>query len=395
MRPSAPKHTGEGIGTSGVTVSSTVGLADFVPKNQGQSHQKPAGGRMNNDIRRPGRGPRPTLTPAKENPDRIIAETKYDVAESDEDYKKLNSLIAEDDMFVKSADTVTAEDNSIPDAPDASFDEADSTESEPSAPVFARERDVKEAISEDEMNFALEFANTLLKNMQLEAHAEAASCPDGEEFTQTDEEKVYPKINIVGDDTGILIGHHGETLDAIQYLVNLSSLRKSKSKDGDYVKIVVDIENYREKREGTLRTLARRMASRAVKYKRNVFLEPMNAYERRIIHSELQNYPDVSTHSVGTDRDRKIIITYEGADKQPDNRDRVRRRPKNNDSVSEPVSRAPETPEEKQARLERRQNRRPKKIAKVPIEQLTDVLGNHGLADFDKETDTASPDTEE
>ena len=163
------------------------------------------------------------------------------------------------------------------------------------------------------MKYALEFVRALIADMGLSATAEAAQAPEGEEFTVTEAASVYPAINISGDDKGILIGHHGETLDAIQFLVNLSSQRRAGIKSGkETVKIKIDVENYRAKREEALRILARKMAGRAVKYKKNMFLEPMNPYERRIIHSELQTYPGVSTHSVGSDKNRKIVISYEG-----------------------------------------------------------------------------------
>ncbi|MBR6915943.1 MAG: KH domain-containing protein, partial [Clostridia bacterium] len=176
------------------------------------------------------------------------------------------------------------------------------------------DRDYKKTgVSEDEMKYALEFVRALIADMGLSATAEAASAPEGEEFTVTETASVYPAINISGDDKGILIGHHGETLDAIQFLVNLSSQRRAGIKSGkETVKIKIDVENYRAKREEALRILARKMAGRAVKYKKNMFLEPMNPYERRIIHSELQSYPGVSTHSVGSDKNRKIVISYEG-----------------------------------------------------------------------------------
>ncbi len=178
----------------------------------------------------------------------------------------------------------------------------------------------KVAITQAEMDHALAFVTTLLANMQIDAEARALPCPEGEEIETAEGADVYPAMEIVGEGTGILIGHHGETLDAIQYLLNLAAIRHSDNPTGDYVKISLDIENYRAKREETLRSLARRMAARALKYKRNVFLEPMNAYERRIIHSELQMVEGVSTHSVGTDKNRKIIITYEGADRVLDDR---------------------------------------------------------------------------
>ncbi len=250
--------------------------------------------------------------------------------------------------------------------------EADAVEEE-EIPAEAAKDSVKVAVSEEEMQFALEFANTLLRNMQIDARAERGVCPEGETFETTEDAAVYPRIEIVGSGTGILIGHHGETLDAIQYLVNLSAIRKSRKANGhgDYVKIVVDVENYRTKREETLRALARRMAQRAVKNKRNVFLEPMNAYERRIIHSELQSFENVSTHSVGTDKNRKIIITYEGADKQPQNN---RRKPKQarNDSPKAEKQDKQERPAPKAKPQGERP--RPKKPQKMPIEKLPDFL---------------------
>ena len=169
-----------------------------------------------------------------------------------------------------------------------------------------------EFVTPEEMNFALDFTNTLLKNMELSATAKAEPAPAD---LTVPEGMVYAKIVIEGDDTGILIGHHGDTLDAIQYLANLCASRNSGSGKREFVKIVVDIENYRAKREETLRALARRMSAKAVKYKRNFVLEPMNPYERRIIHSEVQGMENVSTHSVGSDENRKIVITYEGPDK--------------------------------------------------------------------------------
>ncbi len=219
------------------------------------------------------------------------------------------------------------------------------TEPTAEAPASANDVKVKVAVSREEMDYAIVFVNTMIGNMNLSAQAIPVSAPEGEEYTTTDTADVYPAINIIGDDTGILIGHHGETLDAIQYLVNLALFRKGSDKGRESIKITVDIENYREKREETLRALARRMAARAVKYKRNVFLEPMNPYERRIIHSELQDYKDVATHSVGSDTNRKIIITYEGTDKAPQNNKRRPRGSKGRQGRQETnISAGPDVP---------------------------------------------------
>ena len=92
-------------------------------------------------------------------------------------------------------------------------------------------------------------------------------------------------ISLSGKDVGTLIGHHGETLDALQYLANLAANKKEEGQDREYMKISVDAENYRAKREETLRRLARRIAEKVVKYGKSVTLEPMPAHERRIIHA--------------------------------------------------------------------------------------------------------------
>ncbi len=121
-------------------------------------------------------------------------------------------------------------------------------------------------------------------------------------------------ITIDGEGVSALIGHHGDTLEAFQYLVNLAANKKD-DEDRQYTRITVNIENYREKREETLRRLASKMAQKVKKTGRNVALEPMNAYERRIIHAEIQTIEGVSTNSVGSEGNRRVIIFPEGAAK--------------------------------------------------------------------------------
>ena len=115
-------------------------------------------------------------------------------------------------------------------------------------------------------------------------------------------------ITVDGEGAGLLIGHHGETLDSLQYLANLAANKKIKGEKHDYVRITLDIEGYRAKREETLRALARRMAAKVVKYKKSVMLEPMNPYERRIIHSEVQHVAGVSTNSLGSENNRRVVM---------------------------------------------------------------------------------------
>ena len=147
---------------------------------------------------------------------------------------------------------------------------------------------------------ALEFLQKLVANMQLDLKV---SLSNG-----NNDDKV---INIDGENAGVLIGHHGDTLDSLQYLANLAANKKEEGVKREYVKITVDVEGYRAKREMTLRALARRMADKVLKYKKSVMLEPMNPYERRIIHSEIQHIEGVSTNSIGSENNRKIVIYLE------------------------------------------------------------------------------------
>jgi spoIIIJ-associated protein len=139
---------------------------------------------------------------------------------------------------------------------------------------------------------AKEFLLDILGKMNIEAEFEI----------EEDEESVL--IKILGQDIGIIIGRRGETLDSLQYL---TSLVVNKNREF-YKRVTVDIENYRQKREDTLIKLSERLAEQVVKYKKSVTLEPMNPYERRIIHSTLQNHKYVETYSVGEEPNRKVVI---------------------------------------------------------------------------------------
>ena len=150
-----------------------------------------------------------------------------------------------------------------------------------------------------------DFIGGLIRDIGLNAYAELYTCEDGTR-----------RIAIAGQDASVLIGHHGDTLDALQYLANLASARKNSKGERDKSRVTIDIEGYRAKREDTLRALARRMAAKALKNRRSVMLEPMTAYERRIIHSEVQKIEGVATNSIGSDNNRKIVIYL--VDKKPE-----------------------------------------------------------------------------
>ena len=110
------------------------------------------------------------------------------------------------------------------------------------------------------------------------------------------------------EDYSLLIGRRGETLDSIQYLVRLVANR---SKGDDFMKVSINVGNYRQKREAALQEIARRTAAKVKKYGRNIALDPMNPFERRIIHTEIVKIPDVTSYSVGSDADRKVIVALE------------------------------------------------------------------------------------
>ena len=147
-------------------------------------------------------------------------------------------------------------------------------------------------------DIALEFVRQIVARMEL---TDAT-------VTMTDGENGEKRISVDGDNAGVLIGHHGETLDSLQYLTNLAANKKIEGEKREYIKVTVDVEGYRAKREETLRSLARRMADKVLRYKKSVMLEPMNPYERRIIHSEVQNIAGVATNSIGSENNRRVVI---------------------------------------------------------------------------------------
>ena len=192
--------------------------------------------------------------------------------------------------------------------PKAKKVEKKAEEPKPSAPksevIPEAELKMERRIVEEGEDMSYDFVKTVIADIGLSAEAELYSCEDGTR-----------RIAIVGDDASALIGHHGDTLDALQYLANLASARKNIHGERDKSRVTLDIEGYRKKREETLRALARRMAQKALRNRRSVMLEPMSAYERRIIHSEIQGIEGVSTNSIGSDNNRKIVIFL--TDKKP------------------------------------------------------------------------------
>ncbi len=153
-------------------------------------------------------------------------------------------------------------------------------------------------VADDDENVPVikEFLLGLLTQLEIE---------NGEVKVSLDENGSY-FVDVAGSKMGVLIGRRGETLDATQYLLSLVVNRGKDKK----VKVVLDSENYREKRAVALEALANKTADKAIKYKRNQALEPMDAYERRIIHAALTGREHITTYSVGTDPRRKVVVAY-------------------------------------------------------------------------------------
>lgn len=126
-------------------------------------------------------------------------------------------------------------------------------------------------------------------------------------------------VNLSGNGMGAIIGRRGETLDAIQHLTNYAVNRGSEK----HLHISVDAESYRSKREESLTRLAEKMAEKAIKYKRSMALEPMNSYERHVIHTALQNYEGVTTSSTGIEPNRRVVVSYVKPE-QPSNKPQSR-----------------------------------------------------------------------
>ncbi len=155
--------------------------------------------------------------------------------------------------------------------------------------------DIEPATGDTPSEVAVDFISKILKEMGLSAEITAT--------VNEEEENIY--IDIEGEDMGTLIGKRGQTLDSLQYLTSLVVNRACNK----YYKIKLDTENYRERRKETLENLAKNIAMKVKKTHRSVSLEPMNPYERRIIHAALQNDKYVETHSEGEDPYRKVIVS--------------------------------------------------------------------------------------
>ena len=169
---------------------------------------------------------------------------------------------------------------------------AEKAPAEPSAPVV----DLGEEVDDEKAQAIRKFLSGLLEQMENTAEIHVYLL-----------EKGRYKVILEGKNLGALIGRRGETLDAIQQLTSYAVNRSGSGR----VRVQLDAENYREKREQSLQHLARKVAAKVTKYRRNFTLEPMNAYERHVIHTALQDVPGVTTYSTGTEPGRRVVVAYD------------------------------------------------------------------------------------
>lgn len=156
--------------------------------------------------------------------------------------------------------------------------------------------DLGEEVNDERTQEIRKFLSGLLQQMEVQAEVKVYL-----------PEKGRYKVFLEGQGLGAIIGRRGETLDAIQQLTSYAVNRSGSGR----VRVQLDAENYREKREQSLQHLARKVAAKVTKYRRSVTLEPMNAYERHVIHTALQDVPNVTTYSTGTEPNRRVIVAYD------------------------------------------------------------------------------------
>lgn len=202
-----------------------------------------------------------------------------------------NAVESQPTASIDESATVVVESNASVDADQA----ADSEEAfDEEAPKAKRSREVSKEDQAEIAEKGKQFLEDMFKQMGLTVFIEKMTTPDKITF------------QVHGDELGILIGKHGQTLDAIQYLTNLVANKEV----AGHCHVVVDVENYRSRREETLVNLAKRLASKVRRNRQKVSLEPMNAFERKIIHTALQGERNIVTDSEGVEPYRHVVISY-------------------------------------------------------------------------------------
>lgn len=202
--------------------------------------------------------------------------------------------VKEDDVKEHQAEEAAKKEEDVREEKTEKEEASANAKEEKSEPVSVKEKELLAKVEDETIRYVEQFVKDTLKAMDMDVEITSSIDKDGALY-----------VDMKGENMGILIGKRGQTLDSLQYLAN----RVANKHQSGYVRVKLDTENYRARREETLKHLAKNIAHKVKRNRRPVILEPMNPYERRIIHSTLQSDPYVTTHSEGEEPYRKVVVT--------------------------------------------------------------------------------------
>lgn len=207
---------------------------------------------------------------------------------------KKEDNVKEDDVKEHQAEEAAKKEEAVREEKTEKEEASANAKEEKSEPVSVKEKELLAKVEDETIRYVEQFVKDTLKAMDMDVEITSSIDKDGALY-----------VDMKGENMGILIGKRGQTLDSLQYLTN----RVANKHQSGYVRVKLDTENYRARREETLKHLAKNIAHKVKRNRRPVILEPMNPYERRIIHSTLQSDPYVTTHSEGEEPYRKVVVT--------------------------------------------------------------------------------------
>ena len=202
--------------------------------------------------------------------------------------------VKEDDVKEHQAEEAAKKEEAVREEKTEKEEASANAKEEKSEPVSVKEKELLAKVEDETIRYVEQFVKDTLKAMDMDVEITSSIDKDGALY-----------VDMKGENMGILIGKRGQTLDSLQYLAH----RVANKHQSGYVRVKLDTENYRARREETLKHLAKNIAHKVKRNRRPVILEPMNPYERRIIHSTLQSDPYVTTHSEGEEPYRKVVVT--------------------------------------------------------------------------------------
>ena len=202
--------------------------------------------------------------------------------------------VKEDDVKEHQAEEAAKKEEAVREEKTEKEEASANAKEEKSEPVSVKEKELLAKVEDETIRYVEQFVKDTLKAMDMDVEITSSIDKDGALY-----------VDMKGENMGILIGKRGQTLDSLQYLAN----RVANKHQSGYVRVKLDTENYRARREETLKHLAKNIAHKVKRNRRPVILEPMNPYERRIIHSTLQSDPYVTTHSEGEEPYRIVVVT--------------------------------------------------------------------------------------